>query len=464
VIDPDLEPLRAPAPPADRMVCADSVERALLAMASPPARRSAEALRHVPVLGRRGELPDESRRAALEAEAVEQAVPLTQIDEIDAEAVAAWVVSHYPDSSYPAVVLGSPHGAAVHLAVACGAAWLPTSFTVTAPWPGGSATDWVAAVHWGSWLAARILARNPGVTVRQTHDPVLRGPLCGSTVSLHVRWRTVPEAYLRFLTSRLTPGAASVLVRDLRTWPVVDGSPGYSFQIGSPTNGWTAAEHTPDNPGFGRLLRGISAGEWPAVRAVHQRRYAETSGEPALEPELRRIAAGTGLRSHRILYAEGHGLSAAVADLYRSRLRAVGGGRHCAVVTGRMTDPWAVIDAGMVPYWCESSSLSAVETAERWLAGSEPFDTVSVLPDPPGTVHDHIATPAHWRSLVGFGRRGGRVDSLVARRYPLLPPAAGHATRHLGGTAGEPRPVPLPVDEALRRLGETGAATGLLVA
>src|SRR5690349_10303712 len=121
VIDPDLEPLRAPAPPADRVVCADSVERALLAMASPPARRSAEALRHVPVLGRRGELPDESRRAALEAEAVEQAVPLTQIDEIDAEAVAAWVVSHYPDSSYPAVVLGSPHGAAVHLAVACGA-------------------------------------------------------------------------------------------------------------------------------------------------------------------------------------------------------------------------------------------------------------------------------------------------------------------------------------------------------
>ncbi|MEU8819248.1 hypothetical protein [Actinoplanes sp. NPDC048796] len=41
----------------------------------------------VPVPGRRGELPDEPRRRVLAADAVEQAVPLAQIDDIDAEAV-----------------------------------------------------------------------------------------------------------------------------------------------------------------------------------------------------------------------------------------------------------------------------------------------------------------------------------------------------------------------------------------
>ena len=53
------------------------------------------------------------------------------VDAVDAEAVAEWSVGQYEDSAYPAVVLGSPHGAAVHLAVAIGAPWLPTSFPVT---------------------------------------------------------------------------------------------------------------------------------------------------------------------------------------------------------------------------------------------------------------------------------------------------------------------------------------------
>jgi hypothetical protein len=43
------------------------------------------------------------------------------------ESVAAWVAAHYRNRRYPAVVIGEPHGAAVHLAAALGAAWLPTT-------------------------------------------------------------------------------------------------------------------------------------------------------------------------------------------------------------------------------------------------------------------------------------------------------------------------------------------------
>jgi len=42
----------------------------------------------------------------------------------DPEAVAGWLTDHYLDEGYPALVLGSPHGAAVHLAAAMGAPWL----------------------------------------------------------------------------------------------------------------------------------------------------------------------------------------------------------------------------------------------------------------------------------------------------------------------------------------------------
>jgi hypothetical protein len=449
---------------ADQVMCADSVGRTLLAVAVPPDRRRDDTLQRVPVLGRHGEFPEELRRKILAAKAVEEAVPLAQIDDIDAEAVAAWIVDQYSAATYPAVVLGSPHGAAVQLAAVCGAAWLPTTFTLTAPWPGGTPGDWPAAMAWGAGLAERILARNPAITVRQVHDPVLRGSLCGATVSLQVRWRTLPEAYRAFLRSRLAPGGASLMVRDLRNWPVLDGPPGYSFQIGTPTSGWTSEDYSPDSYTFHKLLRGIGAADWPAAGFGSSLQYAETSGEPAIEPELRRIATETGSAGHRVLYRDPHTLSGAVADLYQVWLRPSASARHAVVGSGRMTDPWQAAESGTVPYWCESSSRSATDAAELWLAGSEPFDSVSVLPDPPGTLHDELATLTHWRAIAAFGRRAGKVDRLVAGRYPLLPPAPGQAARSLrnaGAAAG--LPAPMPADQAMRRLADNGVALGLLV-
>jgi hypothetical protein len=450
--------------PAARVVCADSVGSTLLAMAVPPAQRRGDILRRVPLLGRHGALPEPIRRNVLAAKAVEEAVPLEQIDNIDAEAVAAWIVSRYPATTYPAVVLGSPHGAAVHLAAACGAAWLPTSFTVTVPWPGGSVADWVAAKAWGTGLAERILARNPGITIRQVHDPVLRGSLCGATVSMQVRWRTLPAAYRTFLRSRPAAHGASVLVRDLRDWPVADGPPGYGFQVGTPTSGWRAEDYRPGSAALGRLLLSLGAEDVPARHLETSRRYAETSGEPAIEPELREIAAETGSAACRVLFRDPHRFSGAVADLYRAWLRPSAGGRRAVVSSGRMTDPGQVVDGRIVPYWCESSSRSAAEAAEWWLAGSEPFDSVDVLPDPPGTLHDDTATLRQWRAIARFGRRDGTVDALLAGRYPLLPAAADRATRCLRYVAAAPgRADPLPVGQAVRWLTEHGPALGLLV-
>ena len=458
------DPAAGRALPAGRVVCADSVGRTLLAMAVPGERRPPAVLRRVPVLGRRGELPDEVRRKVLAADAIDEAVPLNRVDDVDAEAVAAWIVGHYAASSYPSVVLGSPHGAAVGLAAACGAAWLPTSFTLTVPWPGGNAGNWLVAMAWGTGLADRVLERNPAVTVRQVHDPVLRGPLCGATVSFQVRWRTLPRAYREFLGSRIAPGGSSVLVRDLRSWPVLDGPPGYSFQIGTPTGGWPATGYRTDNPGFRRLLRAIGAGTWPIPVSTMSRQYAETSGEPALDLELDRIAAATGTSCHRVLYTRPQALSAVVADLYRQWLRPLTGRSHLIVQTGRMTDPWQALRGAMVPYWCESSSRPVADAAQLWLAGSEPFDRISVLPDPPGTLSDSTATMPQWRAIAGFARRDGRVDDLTAARYPMLPPAPGHATGY-PGDLNEParRPEPLPAEAAVRHLRQRGSGSGLLV-
>jgi hypothetical protein len=442
--------------PADRVICLDSVDRALIEVSVPG--WDGDGRWRVPVLGRHAQLEPTLRRLVLANDSRAAAVPLEDVGDIDAEAVAAWIVDRFPDDHYPVAVLGSPHGGAVHLAAALAGAWLPTSFPVTLPWPDGEVGDVAGAADWGAVLACEIMERNPSVTVRQVHDPILRGPLCGATVTLRLRWRDLPAAYTEFLRDRC---GASLLLRDMRTWPVMDGPPGFSFQLGRPANGLAHEDHRPDHPWFRQLLETAGAESWSAPARQSVVRYAETAGDPALDPQLRNVAAATGTAAHRVLYSTPDALSACVADLYRDRL---GPTADLLIETGRLLDPAGVAARGLVPYWCETSSLRTFAATEAWLAGSEPFDDITVLPEPPGTECEAHAGLLHWRSLACFASARGRIDRTAAGRFPLLPMAPEHVARVLAETADpEPEPPPLPIAEVMDGLREVSVGMGLLI-
>lgn len=451
---------------ADRVVSPDGPERPLLeAVSRALMRRGCDDLDRMPVLGRRGGLPAELRWPALAYEDCTEAVPVDRVDRVDAGQVASWVIGRYPAGPYPAVVLGSAHGGAAHLAAALGAPWLPTSFTVTVPWPGGSVGDWTGAMEWGAQNADLILAADPNVTVRQVHNPVGRGALCGATVTLHVRWRHLPRAYRDFLASCLEPDGAALLLRDTRTWPVLELTDRHTFQLGSPAGGLRHEDQTMDNPSFRRLVHSVGGDRWPTPYLDTPPHYAEAAGEPELERELRRLSATTGRPWHRVLYPGPDVLSACVADLYRDWLRDSGRpADECVVETGRLIDPWRVLTSGLVPYWCESAARPAVDAAEWWLAGSSGFAAVTVLPEPPGTSCDSHAGPAQWRALAMFAGERPHLNRQALSRYPLLPLPTSHAsgvlrTRHERTEA----PGTLPLSDALAGLRQSGARLGLLV-
>lgn len=101
---------------------------------------------------------------------------------------AAWVVDHYGRDRFPAVVIGAPHGAAVHLAVALGAAWLPTTAHLRRverrrPWPGIDERTW--------WGRQRRVAAEPAP-----------------------RWTVPvrPDGYRAFLCGGLRPGGTLIMV------------------------------------------------------------------------------------------------------------------------------------------------------------------------------------------------------------------------------------------------------------
>ncbi|GIF75583.1 hypothetical protein [Asanoa siamensis] len=436
--------------PAQRVMSPESLERRLLEVATLAVdERDCASLGWVPVRGRNPHIVGMARPEVVDRDVRAEAVDAADAGRVDAEVVAAWICGRYPADAYPAVLFGSPHGGAVHLAAALRAPWLPSGFTLTVAWPGGAGGDWRDAQAAGRDVARAVLAANPDVTVRQVHDPVRQGRLCATTLTFHVRWRRVPAAYRDFLAGRVDGGAAMV-VRDARTWPVTKVGPGHTFQVGSPVSGWRPDDYSADHSAFRHTLYHIGCLLWTDPDLDLPAQYAEVGGEPAFEQHLRRLRPDL----HRVVYRRPAALSGSVADLHRDWYAAGKGAEACAIESDGLLDPWLTLCHGIVPYWCESAARPAVAGAEWWLAGSRRFERVRVLPAPPGSTCTAYVGQAQWRALAWFGRREGIVDDVALRHYPHLPLATSHATqalRRLGKRRPPPRPRLAEVVAALRR-------------
>ncbi|MEW2382347.1 hypothetical protein AB0873_09675 [Micromonospora sp. NPDC047707] len=452
----------------DRVVAAGSAARILVG-ATARALRGADCadLGHPGPLSRFTGAPEAVRRAAVTRAAGRVALTVGQTAEVDADRVARWFVDQYPCRRYPGLLLGSPHGATAHLAVALGVPWLPASFEMSVHWAQGAVDRPEAALDHGAALTARLLAGNPDLHVRQVHCPASRGALAGATVSLAARWRRLPAAYVRFLADRLEPGAPVLLFRDARTWPVLDSAPGHSFQVGCPGSGLDPVDFHPDSHALRQVLRsaGGDGTRWTPPEVVEPPRPAEHGVESGFDQAVREWADAHRHPLHRVLVPEPAALSAATADLYRRWLRAAGKtGNRLVVECGRLLDPWQVVRAGMVPYWCENATRRSVEGVEWWLAGSEPFSSVDVLPEPPGLRSPALAGLPQWLAVAAFGRRRRALDRTAARGYPVTSVPTRRATEVLRAQPYDlPTPPAMSVGAALEALRDSGSHQGLLV-
>jgi len=365
---------------------------------------------------------------------------------IDADAIARFTTSQYPQERFPAVVVGSPHGAAAHLAVALRVPWLPAAFDVTVQSPestdGGSAGSASEAISEllasGARVAEAVLARNPELSVRQVHDPTTAVP---GALTLFLRWRRMPAAYHEFLVQRLAPGGPVLLVRDTSTAPALVGPDRFGFQYGGPE------DDLPSLPGtwvHGETAYGVTGGFAETLRV-----WAEERCHPL----------------RRIMFGRPEALSAAVADVYRRWLRSAGKtGNRLVVECGRLLDPGQVVRAGLVPFWLPTPRHHTVAETAWWLAGSEPFSQIEVIIEPPGTSTPNLASLAQFEAVARFATRQGRVDTAAARAYPYGSVSARHATRVLRAHPYDlPAPPELPTSTAVRWLIDSQETNDLMI-
>jgi hypothetical protein len=394
-------------------------------------------------------------------------IPRPRVADVRADIVAAWTVSGYRRSQYPVVVLGSPHASAMHLAAALGAPWLPAGFRLSVRCTAADAKRPQPALRQGRPIASYLLDADSDIAVYQRCDPVGQSAAADTTLDFYVKWTAVPAPLRRFLSERLAPGGTVILIRDCRSWPATQLDDGYRFQVGTVGSGMTW-------PDYCRQLRrmGDESGEdwstdhpWSAPPPDGGDVDAEQGIHPGFLGDLRQWSGDRSRQLRIVAITDPGALSAAVADVYRSWLRAAGKtGNRLVIGCGTLLDPWHVVRAGLVPYWCPRPLYGDVEAMEYWLAGSEPYRSIDLLMDPPGRLSPRVVPRDRLSALPRFATDRGVVDPACRRNYPLGSVEPRHASRVLSEHPYDsPPPRALSADAAIEGLDRLARYGRLLV-
>src|SRR5205807_4958231 len=88
-----------------------------------------------------------------------EAVSSRKLAAVSGEEVADWMAGLYPRRQYPAVVVGSSNGAAIHLWAALGIPWLPQTFLVPVARSGVRPDEPREEMHWAQPHAELVLQK-----------------------------------------------------------------------------------------------------------------------------------------------------------------------------------------------------------------------------------------------------------------------------------------------------------------
>ncbi|MDR7300100.1 hypothetical protein [Haloactinomyces albus] len=395
-------------------------------------------------------LPRSMRRRVFEAMGFLQAVPLDRIGRLDSDDLAQWVTRQYRGGPYPAVVIGAASGAAVHLAAALHAPFLPQTVLVGARDTATHPDDPVSAMRAVAPIAKHIAARNPDIAVHHMHDPAQDRPMLQSLAYLRLKRLRLGRIYERFLEERLAPGAPIILLDCTRDWRTTEVAERTYFQFGC-LGGVSEEEYHDSGERVAEYLRreGSPRRRWQPPVPDARRPEAEWGFDSALVPDIARFAHGFGHPMHRLTVADPQDLSPFVADLYRwwYRRRGLPADRLLAESYVQF-DPLWTLRLAAVPFWLRFNMLPSYAALRDYLHSAEPFRDIHVNLFSQGLRSPGVVPVDRWRELAA-GQAGGTGEMLGVDEstYPL---DVGSSMRYTPAFAALPprHPIPPPLSLA----------------
>jgi hypothetical protein len=364
-------------------------------------------------------LPAAARRRIYRLGTAAEAIDPEGLGEVDVEELRRWAADRNPKRGYPAVMIGSANGAAMHLAALLGIPWLPQTFLI----PVSRTVDPnepKEGLAWGREHAPELLEANPDVALHQAFDPNQDQLTLKRAAYFRVKSRRLGAAYEAFLDTVLDPGGTLVLVECDLEWPTTRIDDRHVFQFGAPgglrpeeyREGSTRVEAFLERHGDGRSV-------WDAPEADGHSSEAEWGFDPALREDVTRYADGRGLDVKRLSFEGSNELSGLVTDFYRDRYRHRGiAGDRLLVESFALVQPWWALRTGAVPYWMTFNASYDAESVEGYLDGSEPYDAIDLIPVSNGVRSAGQATVEEWRAVLRRARIEGRFLGVNPAKYP----------------------------------------------
>ena len=348
-----------------------------------------------------------------------EALPPKKLDQVRAEDVSEWAVSHYPRRHYPAAVTGSSNGALVHLYCALGIPWLPQTFLIPVR-RDMHPDEPERELEWGKEPARTLLAANPELQLHHMFDPNQDRLMARRMAYFRVKRQRLGKTYERFLEQNLSEGATLFVVECALKWPTTRVGERHVFQFGA-LGGATSEEYLRGSERVEDYLAryGSHRRHWDPPQPDDERPEAEWGFEPVLREDIERFAREKGYRVRRIVFEEPEDPSPLVADLYRRCYEGRGlPANRLLVESFILMEPWWVLRTGSVPFWMVFNTESSADRLRRYLDDTRPYDYIRLMLFSHGVDSVGLAPIERWRSEVRRARKQGGFVGADERRFP----------------------------------------------
>lgn len=376
------------------------------------------------------------------------AIPARRIGDVDAEAISAWATSSYPARRYPAAMIGSSTGAAIHLCAALGIPWLPQTVLVPVRRtldPDRPRDD----LEWGRAPAARLAERNPDLRVHQMHDPNQDRLMLTHMAYFRVKRRRLGPVYEAFLRRSLPRGGTIYLLECGFRWPQVRVSDTHFFQTGG-YGGLSPEEYLHGSDRVRAHLERLGAGvrAWDAPPPDGDFPEAEWGFDADLRADAERFAETNGYRLCRIVYDDPVDLSPFVADLHRRWYERLGRPADRLLVESFiMLQPQLALRAGAVPYWMTFNSVRSADDLRAYVEARRDFDEIYLMPFSNSIEAAGLAPRRTWERILSMARTRGAFIGIDPEEYPKdLASFVTHA-EDLERLSRQSPPEPLTLDD-----------------
>lgn len=380
-----------------------------------------------------------------------------RLDDYDAETVARWMVKQYPQRSYPAAMIGSPNGAAVHLCAALGIPYFPQTL-LTQVRRHVSPDDAKGDLEWSKAPAHRLLSHNPDLWLYQMHDPNQDRLMLRRTAYFRCKRLQLGRTLEQFLRSHLPPGSILFLLECHYSWKTTRVRDRHTFQFGG-KGGVSIQEYFEGSDRIADYLKSRNSDRrrWDPPAADGEYPESEWGFEPALREDVERFAEKHGYRVRRIIFQDPQDLSPLVADLYHWWYHQRGlpqnsgddpPGHRLFVESFVNLQPWWTLRLGLVPYWAAFNDQVSADKLQQYVQSRRPYDEIYINLYSNSINSVGLASADEWREIMHQARCRGDFLGVHEKRYPRdLSSSIRHYTDLKKLPHGYPMPEPLKLGE-----------------